>query len=81
MKLERGLIMGVKVSVCKAINKLFPLPVHPFNLQNEGVKTYAQWQYEKGEETLRFYLEKVTKEEMFKDKVVLDIGCGAGATN
>jgi len=78
MELERGLIMGVKVSVCKAINKLFPLPVHPFNLQNEGVKTYAQWQYEKGEETLRFYLEKVTKEEMFKDKVVLDIGCGAG---
>lgn len=70
--------MGVRVSLCKGINRLFPLPVHPFNLQNQGVKTYAQWQYEKGEETLRFYLEKVTKEEMFKDKVVLDIGCGAG---
>lgn len=70
--------MGLKVSLCKTINKLFPLPVHPFNLQNKGIKTYAEWQYEKGEETVKFYLEKVTKEEMFKDKVVLDIGCGAG---
>ena len=29
-----------------ALNKLFPLPVHPFNLQNDGVKTYAMWQNE-----------------------------------
>lgn len=70
--------MTIKASLLKAINKLFPLPVHPFNLQNQGVKTYAQWQFEKGEETVRFYLEKVTKETMFKDRVVLDIGCGAG---
>lgn len=70
--------MAVKTTLCKTLNKLFPLPVHPFNLQNQGVKSYAQWQYEKGEETLKFYLEKVSKEEMFKDKVVLDIGCGAG---
>lgn len=70
--------MRISVSICKALNKLFPLPVHPFNLQNEGIKTYAEWQYEKGEETIKFYLEKTTLEEMFKDKVVLDIGCGAG---
>lgn len=70
--------MRISVSICKALNKLFPLPVHPFNLQNQGVKTYAEWQYEKGEETIKFYLEKTTLEEMFKDKVVLDIGCGAG---
>lgn len=70
--------MSLSVSICKALNKLFPLPVHPFNLQNEGIKTYAEWQYEKGQETIKFYLEKTTVEEMFKDKVVLDIGCGAG---
>jgi len=70
--------MSLSVSICKALNKLFPLPVHPFNLQNQGLKTYAEWQYEKGEETIKFYLEKTTVEEMFKDKVVLDIGCGAG---
>lgn len=70
--------MGISVSLCKTLNSIFPLPVHPFNLQNQGVKTYAQWQYEKGEDTLKFYLDKVTKEEMFNNKKVLDIGCGAG---
>lgn len=70
--------MSVKVNLCKKLAKSFPLPVHPFNLQNEGVKTYAQWQFEKGEQTLKFYLEHFTIEEMFKDKTVLDIGCGAG---
>jgi ubiquinone/menaquinone biosynthesis C-methylase UbiE len=64
--------------VCMAINKLFKLPVHPFNLHNEGKKTYAQWQYEKGIDTIKFYLKHNTADEMFKDKVVLDIGCGAG---
>ncbi|MCK9444006.1 MAG: class I SAM-dependent methyltransferase [Tissierellaceae bacterium] len=70
--------MKTSVKICKEINKIFPLPVHPFNLQNQGVKTYAEWQYEKGQDTLKFYLEYTTIAEMFKDKRVLDIGCGAG---
>jgi len=60
------------------VNKMFKLPVHPFNLSSEGKKTYAQWQYEKGIETIKFYLKYTTMDEMFKDKDVLDIGCGAG---
>ena len=59
------------------LNKLFKEQVHPLNLQNDGVKTYAEWQYEKGEETIKFYLRNYTKEEMFKDKIIVDIGCGA----
>ena len=59
------------------VNKLFKLPVHPFNLQNEGKMTYAQWQYEKGAETIKFYTKVKTTNEMFKDKIILDIGCGA----
>ncbi len=59
-------------------NKLFPKPVHPFNLQNAGGKSYAEWQYEKGAETIKFYVQHYTPEEMFKGKRVLDIGCGAG---
>lgn len=66
------------VRLCMTVNKLFKLPVHPFNLHNEGKKTYAQWQYEKGIDTIKFYLKHTTVDEMFKDKVVLDIGCGAG---
>ncbi len=64
--------------LCMATNKLFKLPVHPFNLNNEGKKSYAEWQYEKGIETIKFYLKHTSVEEMFKDKEVLDIGCGAG---
>ena len=64
--------------LCMTVNKLFKLPVHPFNLNNEGKKTYAQWQYEKGMDTIKFYLKHTNLDDMFKDKVVLDIGCGAG---
>lgn len=65
------------VDILLAVNRLFRVPEHPFNLQNEGTKTYSQWQYERGQDTIAFYLKKATSEEMFKNKVVLDIGCGA----
>lgn len=64
--------------LCMTVNKMFKLPVHPFNLSNEGKKTYAEWQYEKGIETIKFYLKHTDIDEMFKNKTVLDIGCGAG---
>lgn len=70
--------MSLAVKLCLINNKLFKLPVHPFNLSNEGKKTYAEWQYEKGIDTIKFYLKHTTLENMFKDKMVLDIGCGAG---
>ena len=38
-------------------NKFFSLPLHPFNMQNDGVKSDSKWQYEKGIETIKFYLE------------------------
>nr|WP_301553623.1 class I SAM-dependent methyltransferase [Desulfuribacillus alkaliarsenatis] len=66
------------MTLCKILNRIFPTPVHPFNLQNEGKQTYAEWQFERGEETIRYFQEFTTVEEMFKDKIVLDIGCGAG---
>ena len=64
--------------ILKTINPLFPKQVHPFNLQLNNEKTYAEWEYEKGEDTIKFYLYKFTTDEMFKDKEVIDFGCGAG---
>ena len=61
-----------------ALNKHFKLPVHPFNLQNEGKQSYAMWQYERGGDTIAFYRERYSTDEMFCGKIVLDIGCGAG---
>lgn len=69
--------MMIRTKILMALNKLFKPPVHPFNLQNDGVKSYAMWQYEKGEDTVKFYLKNYRAEEMFGGKVVADIGCGA----
>lgn len=68
----------LSVRILKTVNKLFKAPVHPFNLQREGKKSYAMWQFEQGGRTVEFYLQKYSLDEMFKDKVVVDIGCGAG---
>ena len=69
--------MSFGTAILKIINPLFPKRIHPFNLANEGVETYAEWQYEKGRKTIQFYLERYTPEEMFQNKRVLDLGCGA----
>ena len=70
--------MKAAVRLLLALNRLFPLPVHPFNLQNDGAKSYAMWQYEKGRDTVQFFLERYAAEDMFRDRDVLDVGCGAG---
>ena len=61
-----------------SLNKCFRPVVHPFNLNNDGVKSYAMWQFEKGGDTIKNYLRYTDADTMFKDKTVLDIGCGAG---
>lgn len=68
----------IQKNLILALNHLFPKQRHPFNLNNDGVKTYAEWQFEKGEETIKVFLQKYTTEEMFGGKRVLDMGCGAG---
>lgn len=69
--------MHMATQIIKFTNKIFPKVPHPFNLQNEGKETYAQWQYRKGGDTIKFFLEACTADEMFKGKQVLDMGCGA----
>ena len=69
--------MRTGTKILLKLNKLFRAPVHPLNLQNDGVMSYAMWQYTKGAETIKFYLDFCSEEEMFNGKTVLDIGCGA----
>ena len=70
--------MRFSTKLLLGINKCFKAPVHPFNLQNDGVMSYAMWQYQKGAETIKFYLDFCSEEEMFLGKTIVDIGCGAG---
>lgn len=69
--------MSLSYGFIRLTNKLFPPVVHPFNLQNDGVKTYAEWQYEKGADTVKFFAQTYPSEVMFEGKRVLDMGCGA----
>ena len=56
--------MGLPYQLLLKTNGWFPQIVHPFNLQNDGEKTYAMWQYEKGYDTIRLYMDRYTKEEI-----------------
>ncbi|MBE6936286.1 MAG: class I SAM-dependent methyltransferase [Ruminococcaceae bacterium] len=67
----------IATGLIRATNRVFPKVVHPFNLQNDSEKTYAMWQYEKGEDTIRLFLEKYSLADLFEGKRVLDMGCGA----
>lgn len=66
------------VALLLAINRLFPLPAHPFNMETDGKKTYARWQFEQGHRTIEYFLRFTTTESMFTGRRVLDVGCGAG---
>lgn len=63
--------------IIRLTNRIFPKVVHPFNLQNDSQKTYAMWQFEKGEDTIRLFLDRYSLDDLFRDKRVLDLGCGA----
>lgn len=67
----------IGVSMIKLGNKIFPPVRHPFNLAAEGKMTYAEWQYEKGGDTVACYAPKYKTYDMFEDRTVLDMGCGA----
>lgn len=67
----------ISTAIIKFTNKIFKKQPHPFNMQNDGIKTYAQWQFEKGELTIEYFKKHFTNQEMFEGKRVLDMGCGA----
>ncbi len=60
------------------LNRFFPLPRHPFNLETSGHESYAEWQFTMGEKTVQFFLDYTSIEDMFSRRRVLDVGSGAG---
>jgi len=68
----------IPVKILMHINRFFKPPIHPFNLQNDGIKTYAEWQYERGADTVKFFTDVYSEADLFEGKRILDMGCGAG---
>jgi ubiquinone/menaquinone biosynthesis C-methylase UbiE len=61
-----------------AINRRFKPVPHPFNMASDGKMTYAEWQFQRGGDTIACFAPKYNSYEMFEGKRVLDMGCGAG---
>lgn len=60
------------------LNRLFPLPDHPFNRALQGRGTYADWQLEQAPRTLQVFRFYTDPQTMVAGRRVLDLGCGAG---
>ncbi|NPV88064.1 class I SAM-dependent methyltransferase [Coprothermobacteraceae bacterium] len=68
----------VSVSFLLWLNKLFPKPLHPFNLEDANVKTFAQWEFEQSEKLVRLYAPEIDLLSELRGTTLLDIGAGAG---
>lgn len=63
------------------LNKFFKPVEHPFNLESDGRQKYCEWEFERGESTLKLYLDSCkcgSDRHMFVGKEVLDVGAGGG---
>ncbi|MEW5705580.1 MAG: class I SAM-dependent methyltransferase [Actinomycetota bacterium] len=61
------------------INNFFTHPEHPFDLQLQGKKTFAEWEYEQALKTFEgYFADLINLKVVLEKKVVLDVGCGSG---
>src|SRR5664279_1686323 len=68
--------LGVEALI--ALNKRFRRPIHPFNLEDEGKKTFAEWEFEQSKRLNNYYLPEIDLLKEIQGKTILDIGAGSG---
>src|SRR5450759_4869182 len=69
---------SIGVEVLIALNRCFKRPIHPFNLEDEGKKTFAEWEFEQSKRLTRYYLPEIDLLKEIQGKTILDIGAGSG---
>lgn len=70
----------MKTKFLLSVNKLFPEIPHPFNMRAKGTKSYPEWEFERGADTLKSYMSaECAKDEslIVSGLKILDIGAGA----
>ncbi len=70
--------MDIRVKALFVLNRFFKKPVHPFNLEDAGIKTFAEWEFEQSSKIPRYYLPEFDLLKEISGKRVLDIGAGGG---
>jgi ubiquinone/menaquinone biosynthesis C-methylase UbiE len=70
--------MSIGTNLLFFLNKFFKKPVHPFNLEDEGIKTFAEWEFEQSQRIPLYYSPEFNLLEEIEGKTMLDIGAGGG---
>ncbi len=66
------------VRLINILNRLFPAPKHPFNLELAGRMSYGEWQYSQAPAALEQFRDFIAPDAIIKDARVLDLGSGGG---
>jgi len=69
---------SIGVELLLILNKFFKKPTHPFNLEDAGIKTFAEWEFESADRVASYYAPEFDLFKEIQGKRVLDIGAGGG---
>ncbi len=70
--------MSIGINLLILLNNLFKKPIHPFNLEDAGIKTFAEWEFEQSQRIPVYYHPEFDILKEIKGKTILDIGAGGG---
>ncbi len=70
--------MDIRTNLLLFLNGFFKKPIHPFNLEDEGIESFAEWEFKQSEKIPLYYAPEFNLLNEIKDKTVLDIGAGGG---
>jgi ubiquinone/menaquinone biosynthesis C-methylase UbiE len=76
VKMEYRSSIGVESLI--VLNRCFKRPIHPFNLEEEGKKTFAEWEFGQSKRLNNYYLPEIDLLKEIQGKTILDIGAGSG---
>ncbi len=69
---------SIGVELLLILNKFFKRPTHPFNLEDAGIKTFAEWEFESADRVASYYAPEFDLFKEMQGKRILDIGAGGG---
>lgn len=69
---------SIGVEILLFMNRFFKRPVHPFNLEDAGIKTFAEWEFNQSKRINLYYLPDINLFKELQGKTILDVGAGGG---